>query len=157
MFLPGVSSSISDLKSAGFLIIVVTNQPDVARGTQSQWMVELMHRRLRSELPVDDILVCWHDDAAGCECRKPKPGLMLAAGRKFGIDLADSYMVGDRWRDIDAGSAAGCRSLLVDYGYSERSPATEPVERMRSLREAVDWILREEQARAGTGCGLETS
>ncbi len=145
--LPGVPSSVSDLKRAGFLVIVVTNQPDVARGTQSRETVDLMHDRLRAELPLDEILVCWHDDVADCECRKPKPGLMLSAGHKFGIDMARSFMIGDRWRDVDAGSAAGCRSLLIDYGYSERSPETKPVERTGSLREAVDWILREEKAK----------
>ncbi len=147
VLLPGVPSSVSDLKKAGFLVIVVTNQPDVARGTQSRETVDLMHDRLRAELPLDEILVCWHDDLADCECRKPKPGLMLSAGHKFGIDMARSFMIGDRWRDVDAGSAAGCRSLLIDYGYSERPPDTKPVERTGSLREAVDWILREEKAK----------
>jgi D-glycero-D-manno-heptose 1,7-bisphosphate phosphatase len=145
VLLPAVSSAISDLKSAGYMVIVVTNQPDVARGTQSRETVERMHDRLRAELPLDDIMVCWHDDVEDCDCRKPRPGLMLSAGRKYGIDMAASFMVGDRWRDVDAGSAAGCCSLLIDYGYNERAPDTEPAVRTRSLREAVDWILGERE------------
>ena len=143
--LPGVDSAISDLKQAGFLLIVTTNQPDVARGTQSRAVVDQMHERLRVELPVDEILVCWHDDAAVCECRKPQPGLILKAARDHSIDLPSSFMVGDRWRDVDAGHAAGCSTLFVDYGYAEQNPSAEPAARIASLREAANWILAQER------------
>jgi D-glycero-D-manno-heptose 1,7-bisphosphate phosphatase len=143
--LPEVDSALEDLKRAGFLLVVTTNQPDVARGSQSREIVDEMHEQLRTKLPVDDILVCWHDDGAVCECRKPKPGLLLRAAEDHGIDLPGSYMVGDRWRDVDAGHAAGCSTLLVDYGYAERSPQVEPAARIGSLREAADWILAQER------------
>ena len=143
--LPKVASAVSDLKRAGFLLIVTTNQPDVSRGSQSRDEVDRMHERLRAELPVDEILVCWHDDTAECDCRKPRPGLMISAARCYGIDLPKSFVVGDRWRDIDAGHAAGCRALLVDYGYNERKPEAEPAARICSLREAADWILVHER------------
>jgi D-glycero-D-manno-heptose 1,7-bisphosphate phosphatase len=139
--IPGVLSATTELKDAGFLLIVVTNQPDVARGTQSRDMVDCMHERLSSALPVDEILVCWHDDKAGCDCRKPRAGLFHSAARKHRINLSNSFMVGDRWRDIEAGSAAGCQTLMIDYGYSEKQPAIEPTVRINSLREAADWIL----------------
>jgi D-sedoheptulose 7-phosphate isomerase len=139
--LPQVASSLLDLKSHGFALIVITNQPDVARGRQPRAAVEAIHQQLLSTLPIDDILVCYHDDADGCDCRKPLPGLLLEAQRKHNIDLSRSFFVGDRWRDIDAGHAAGCKTVLIDYGYSEREPAQPPEATVRSLREAADWII----------------
>ncbi len=139
--LPGVVSAVLDLKQAGFLLIVITNQPDVARGTQSREAVDRMHHKLRAELPVDDVLVCWHDDSDGCDCRKPRPGLIFSAAQQYGIDLSKSFVVGDRWRDIDAGHAAGCRTAMVDYGYEERPPGVQPSVRISSLRDAANWIL----------------
>jgi D-glycero-D-manno-heptose 1,7-bisphosphate phosphatase len=140
--LPGVAGALADLKAAGFLLLVVTNQPDVGNGTQSREVVEAMHARLRAELPLDDVFVCYHVDADGCACRKPAPGLLLQAAAQYGLDLASCYVVGDRWRDVDAAHRAGCRPIFLDYGYQERGPACEPAARVHSLREAADWILR---------------
>jgi len=139
--LPQVASSLLDLKAHGFALIVITNQPDVARGQQPRAAVEAIHQELASTLPIDDIFVCYHDDADDCACRKPQPGLLLEAQRKHNIDLSRSFFVGDRWRDIDAGHAAGCKTVLIDYGYSERAPAQPPEATVRSLREAADWII----------------
>jgi D-glycero-D-manno-heptose 1,7-bisphosphate phosphatase len=137
---PGAAAACADLKRAGFVLIVVTNQPDVARGTQSREAVEAMNRELGSVMEIDDFCVCYHDDSAECECRKPKPGLLVGAARKWGLDLAASFMVGDRWRDVDAGIAAGCRTVFIDRGYNERKPVRENFT-AKSLREAADWIL----------------
>ncbi len=139
--LPEVASSLHDLKAHGFALFVITNQPDVSRGTQTRNAVEAIHQALVASLPIDDIFVCYHDDADGCTCRKPNPGMLLEAQRKHNIDLSRSFMVGDRWRDIDAGHAAGCKTVLIDYGYRERKPAQPPEATVRSLREAADWIL----------------
>lgn len=139
--LPGVAEALSDLKEAGFVLAVVTNQPDVAKGIQSQAVVEAIHDRLRAELPLDGVFVCYHVDADRCDCRKPMPGLLLRAALQYGFELADSYMIGDRWRDVDAGHRAGCRTIFIDYGYRERPPEKEPSARVSSLREAADWIL----------------
>lgn len=136
----GVLESLVSLREAGFLNIVVTNQPDVATGRQSVETIQAMHRRLREELPLDDIKVCYHRDEDGCDCRKPKPGMLLLAAREYGIDLAKSYMVGDRWRDVAAGQAAGCASFFVDYGYSEKRP-DPPYITVKSLAEASVRIL----------------
>ena len=138
--LPDVPSALQRAKAHGFLIIVVTNQPDVGRGRQSQAVVESMHEHLRSQMPIDDILVCYHDDADECLCRKPKPGLLQAAAAKHNIELAASVMVGDRWRDIDAGAAGGCQTILVDYNYRERGPSATPDFRVSSLAQAVDLL-----------------
>ncbi len=139
--LPDVASSLRDLKSHGFALYVITNQPDVARGTLTVDTVEAMHSQLRSSLPIDDIFVCYHDDKDDCACRKPKPGLLFEAQRKHNIDLSRSFVIGDRWRDIDAGHNAGCKTILIDYGYRERKPAQPPDATARSLREAADWIM----------------
>ena len=137
-------ASLGRLKERGFLLLVVTNQPDVARGTQSMEAIREMHRAMGKALPLDEFLVCPHDDRDGCGCRKPKPGLLLEAQRQYGIDLPGSFLVGDRWRDIDAGHAAGCRTVLLDQGYDERGPTEPPDARVVSLQEAVDCILRQE-------------
>jgi D-glycero-D-manno-heptose 1,7-bisphosphate phosphatase len=139
--LPEAPDALAALKGRGFLLIVVTNQPDVSRGTQERAEVEGMHAWLKSILPLDDFFVCYHDDSDGCDCRKPKPGLLLQAAERYAIELGSSFLIGDRWRDVDAGSAAGCRTVWIDYDYAERAPSTEPSARAESLRAAVDWIL----------------
>ena len=142
--LPGVAAALYRLKAAGYLLIVVTNQPDVARGTQSRAAVEAIHARLASALPIDDFRACYHDDGDTCDCRKPKPGLMLAAAREHGIDLGASVIVGDRWRDIEAGRRAGCHTVFVDYGYAEPMPE-KPDLVVASLTEATSWIVSDRE------------
>lgn len=137
--LEDVPGALSKLHEAGFRLIVVTNQPDVARGAQTRETVEAMHARLVSALPVDEIVTCYHDGDA-CDCRKPKPGALLDAARRHDIELERSFMVGDRWRDIEAGQRAGCRCLFVDHGYREQQPAA-PFVRVESLAAAAEWIL----------------
>lgn len=139
--LPGVAEALDALRAAGFLLIVVTNQPDVARGTTTRETVEAINDLLARQLPLDEFRTCYHDSGDGCDCRKPLPGALLAAAVRHGIDLAHSYMVGDRWRDIEAGRAAGCRTFLIDYGYAEQQPAHVD-HRVATLREAADIITR---------------
>lgn len=119
---PGVQEACARLKQCGFLLIVVTNQPDIARGTATNAAVEAINAALQAKLGLDEVCICPHDDADACVCRKPKPGLLLAAADRWKIDLANSFMVGDRWRDIEAGRAAGCRTVFIDYDYAERRP-----------------------------------
>jgi D-glycero-D-manno-heptose 1,7-bisphosphate phosphatase len=137
----GAAESLAKLKQRGYFLLVVTNQPDVARGTQARETVEAINQHLRIELRLDDVLTCYHDDADNCDCRKPRPGLLERAARQYGIDLPNSYMIGDRWRDIDAGANAGCKTILIDHEYHERAPQFAPDMRVNSLPEAVDWIL----------------
>jgi D-glycero-D-manno-heptose 1,7-bisphosphate phosphatase len=139
--LPDAAPALAELKQHGFLLLVATNQPDVARGTQQRAEVEKMHAVLARALPIDEFLVCYHDDPDGCACRKPKPGLLLQAAASYAIQLSRSFMIGDRWRDIDAGAAAGCTTVWIDYGYAEKAPAHQPAARVRSLPEAVRWII----------------
>jgi len=138
--IPDTAGALADLKKLGFLLVVVTNQPDVGRGTQKREVVEAIHDRLREALPLDDVLVCFHTDNDACDCRKPRPGLIFRAAERYGIDVTASYMIGDRWRDIEAGERAGCRTVLIDYGYREQAPSVGPAVRVTSLRAATDWI-----------------
>jgi len=136
--LPGVDSALAHLKAAGYVLVVVTNQPDIARGTTTRAVVDAIHARIAATLPIDEFRVCPHDDRDGCACRKPRPGLLVDPPT---TDVAASVMVGDRWRDIEAGRAAGCRAtILVDYEYDEEIPH-EPDARVASLIEAAAWIL----------------
>jgi D-glycero-D-manno-heptose 1,7-bisphosphate phosphatase len=137
--LPGVGDACARLRAAGFELVVVTNQPDVARGTQTLEAVERINDVLLAALPLDEIVVCPHDDADGCDCRKPKPGMLVDAAGRRGLDLATSFMVGDRWRDVEAGRRAGCRTVLLDRGYDE--PSAEPDAAVSDLGEAAEWIL----------------
>lgn len=138
--LPGVDEALVALRNAGFLNVVITNQPDVASGKQTRETVESMHARLMSKLALDGIKVCYHVDADACACRKPKPGLLLEAAERFGIELRSSFVVGDRWRDVGAGQAAGCRVFFLDCGYLEKRP-DPPFITVKSLAEATRIIL----------------
>jgi D-glycero-D-manno-heptose 1,7-bisphosphate phosphatase len=138
--LPGVREACRRIREAGYLLILVTNQPDIARGAADAREVSAMHDHLRRYLRLHDVKVCPHDDAAQCDCRKPKPGLLLEAARDWNIDLSASYFVGDRWRDIEAGQRAGCRAMFIDYHYKERRPDA-PFLTVRSLRDAAELLL----------------
>ena len=121
--LEGVAKSCARLKAAGFVLIVATNQPDVGRGTQTQAVVEAMHVHVRRLVPaIDHIEVCYDAGRAAPPSprRKPAPGMLFDSARTLGLDLARSWMVGDRWRDIDCGHSAGCRTIFIDFGYDEK-------------------------------------
>ena len=138
--LPHVPEALSALKAQGYSLVVVTNQPDVARGTSSRELVDRIHERLKGTLDLDAILTCFHDNADACGCRKPKPGLLLQAALDFDIDLTSSFMVGDRWSDVEAGRRAGCRTLFIDCSYDEEPPSSCDF-RAGSLIEASRIIL----------------
>lgn len=138
--LPGVPDALARLRLADYYLVVVTNQPDVARGTQRREVIDAMHASLAAALPIDEFRVCDHDDPDECACRKPKPGMLEAAARDANLDLSASVMVGDRWRDVEAGRRAGCRTVFIDRDYAEARP-DRPDATVGSLPEAVDWIL----------------
>jgi D-glycero-D-manno-heptose 1,7-bisphosphate phosphatase len=138
---PDAEAACRAFKRAGLLLIVVTNQPDLARGTASREMVDAINDRLRRHLGLDDVFVCAHDDEDGCACRKPRPGLLLDAAHRWSVRLGGSVMVGDRWRDVEAGRRAGCATVLVRRDHDE-TLATGADREVADLREAVPWILR---------------
>ncbi len=136
--LPTARPAVRALRRAGWLVIVVTNQPDVARGALAPETLERMHHRLRRAVPVDAIYACPHDDADGCDCRKPKPGLLRQASSEWGIGLRASFLVGDSWKDIAAGRAAGCSTILV--GEAECPPDVRPSFVLKNLAAAAELI-----------------
>ena len=138
--LPGVERACAQLRDAGLTLVMVTNQPDVARGTTTLDAVGELNDAVRARTGVEHALVCPHDDADGCACRKPRPGLLLDAARQLDLDLERSVMVGDRWRDVEAGQAAGVPSVFVARGYTERSPE-RPDLVVDAFPEALDWIM----------------
>lgn len=139
--LPRVPEALAMLAERGLPLIVVTNQPDVARGTQSKDAVEKIDQLLCERLPLTAIYSCYHDDADNCACRKPKPGLLIEAAGAYNIDLKNSFLIGDRWSDVAAGQAAGCETFLIDLPYSQ-GHRCRPDHRVRDLPEAVEIILR---------------
>ena len=120
--LPGVKESIIKLKKLNFICLMVTNQPNVSRKKIDKNSVIQMNNFLKNEIALDDIFVCYHDDSDNCNCRKPKPGLLLQAGKKWDVDFKKSFMIGDRWRDIQAGEKVGCKTIFLDYKYNEKKP-----------------------------------
>ena len=140
-FYPEARDCLVRLKKAGYVLIVVTNQPDVGRGLVARETVEAMHAQLVGQLPIDAVKMCCHTGAPPeCSCRKPKPGLILEAAETFGIDLVRSIMVGDRASDMMAGKAAGCRGVFIDLDYAEPKPE-HAIHVAKSLTGAVEWIL----------------
>lgn len=135
----GAAEALQRLREAGYRLIVVTNQPDIARGTLSRAEVDAIHAKLAAAMPIDEFLVCEHDGDS-CDCRKPKPGALLECAARQGIDLTRSFLIGDRWRDVEAAQRAGCTALFLDRGYDEKQPS-EPFVRVASITEAADWIL----------------
>lgn len=144
--LPGAAAAARRLRDAGFLLIGATNQPDVARGTQRREVVEAMNHRLLDAMPIAEIRACY-EDGDDCPRRKPNPGLLLEAAEDHAIDLSASYMVGDRWRDVEAGRRAGCRTVFIDRGYRERRPDPPADHDAADLAEAAEWILSDTERR----------
>jgi D-glycero-D-manno-heptose 1,7-bisphosphate phosphatase len=140
--LPGVLNALIKIKKYDLKTIVITNQPDIARGKTSVSAVEEINSYLMECLPLDAFYMCPHDDSVFCNCRKPKPGLILTAAKDFGINLESSFVVGDRWRDIAAGQSVGCKCFFVDYGYDDVRPLP-PYQCVSSLWEAATEIVRE--------------
>lgn len=137
-FTEGIGEEVRRIKQAGYLVFVITNQPDVARGILPAAELERMSAAIRSRLTVDEIWVCPHDDDALCDCRKPKPGMVLRAREKYGVDIRKSCLVGDGWKDMALARDVGCRAILIDAPYNK---GVDGCERVRDIHEAVDLIL----------------
>jgi D-glycero-D-manno-heptose 1,7-bisphosphate phosphatase len=139
----GVKKFINAFQKANWLVIVVTNQPDVSRNLISKETVEKINSYLKSTLQFNEIYACYHDNHDFCDCRKPNPGMLVAAAKKNNIILKNSYMVGDRWSDIEAGIKAGCKTVFIDYNYNEKKPLNFNY-RVKSFDEAAKIILKNE-------------
>jgi D-glycero-D-manno-heptose 1,7-bisphosphate phosphatase len=150
IIVPGAAELLRALRAKGFKLVVVTNQPDIARAKITRSTVDAMNRYLCTVLPLDAVEVCDHDNADNCDCRKPKPGMLIRAARRNAIELSGSFMVGDRWSDIEAGRRAHCRTILIGDGYGEHQMSQADVV-VPSLREATEWILRATEQTCGKG------
>lgn len=135
----GIRETVHQLKGNGFRIIVVSNQPDLARGEITEDILDSMTERLKSEIQIDDIYICPHDDHHNCSCRKPRPGMLLQAAQKWDIDLTESFLIGDTWKDMEAGKAAGCKTILLNTPYNQDVQCNF---RVKSLPEAADLIIQ---------------
>jgi D-glycero-D-manno-heptose 1,7-bisphosphate phosphatase len=134
----GAARAAVTLREAGFLLFVVTNQPDLARGLLTPAVHDSIVERVREVVAPDDLMVCPHDDRHDCACRKPRPGMLVGLAERWSVDLASSYMVGDSWKDMEAGRAAGCRVILIRADYNRGVAADHTV---ASLAEATEVII----------------
>lgn len=141
--LEGVVEAIQILKRHGFIPVVVTNQPDVARGVTTKNQVSSINSHIGDIALIEHFYTCFHDDVDKCICRKPLPGLILRAAKDLGLSLSDSFLVGDRWRDIAAAQAAECKSFFIDYSYPEEMPKM-PFTKVSSLLEAAFIMVGEQ-------------
>lgn len=144
----GAGEALARLRDVGFLVFVVTNQPDVARGFVKETTARRIDRMIAAALPLDDRAMCIHDDADDCDCRKPRPGMIHALAERWSVDVSSSYMVGDRWRDIEAGRAAGCRTVLIRRPYNADVGADLVVD---TLEQAVTAVLKETRDATAVG------
>ncbi len=133
----GIKEAVWTIKELGYKVFVISNQPDVARGNLTEENLNLMTKHLRSEIPIDDVYICPHDDYHQCSCRKPKPGMLIDAAVKWGIDLSSSFIIGDTWKDMEAGQSAGCKTILLDAPYNKDVKCDF---RVKSLSEAMNII-----------------
>ncbi len=145
--LPQVPEILAQLKAAGFVLLVVTNQPDVRTGKQDKAVVEQMHAQLLATLPLDQIFVCYHVREDHCGCKKPKPGMIWEAASLWQVDLQSSYLIGDRWSDIAAGARAGVKTFLLGESYQEPPLEAQATWRTETLAEVLPILLKDHQQR----------
>jgi D-glycero-D-manno-heptose 1,7-bisphosphate phosphatase len=142
VILPEAGPACRRLAEAGLKLVCITNQPEIARKNLDPTELEVMNEILQRELGLDEVVVCPHDDADGCDCRKPLPGMILDAARRLQIELSASFTVGDRWRDVDAGKAAGTGTVFIDRGYDE-ALRERPDVTVGGIQEASEWIIEQ--------------
>jgi D-glycero-D-manno-heptose 1,7-bisphosphate phosphatase len=135
------AAAAADLRANGFLVFLVSNQPDVARGALSTADLDRMTAMLRKEVHLDGVAICTHDDRDACRCRKPAPGMIVDLAREWGVDLDRSFIVGDSWRDMEAGRGAGCTTILVARDGTENGTQPASDARVRDLDAAVQYIV----------------
>ncbi len=138
-YVEGVHATLAALQARGYVLLVCTNQPDVARGWQDRDQVLAFHAKIERELPVSRVYACFHDDVDACACRKPKPGLLVQGSDEFGLDLQQSWMIGDRSKDIEAGKAAGCRTIYLrhDHDTAQSGSPDYEITKLEQLLEII--------------------
>ena len=140
-FVPGIKKPLEDLFSTGYYLFVVTNQPDISRGYIEEGTTEKINEMIFESLPIHDILVCPHDDKHQCQCRKPKSGMLIELSKKWGVDLEKSFLIGDNWKDIDAGKAAGLTTILLDAPYNKKIFSDFRVNNLESTVKLINYLI----------------
>ena len=139
VFYEDTKKAIVVIQSLDYKTIIVTNQPEINKGNLNHEELKRMNDRIYNELKIDDIFVCEHTSEEDCDCRKPKPGMILNASKKHNIDLSQSFLIGDRYKDIESAHAAGCNSIFIDRKYSEKFP-NKQIKSVSSFYEAAIFI-----------------
>jgi D-glycero-D-manno-heptose 1,7-bisphosphate phosphatase len=142
--LPYAAVSVKKLREAGYLVIVVTNQPDINNGLITRETVDEMHLKLKNKTLVNDIFLCPHSRKENCNCRKPKSGMLIEASQKYNINLKKSFMIGDRASDIAAGIEAGCRTIFINRRYNETAPLNQEIT-FFSIKSATNYIIKQDK------------
>ena len=142
ILLPYAVPSVKKLREAGYLVIVVTNQPDINNGLITRENVDKMHIQLKRKTLVNEIFLCPHSREENCGCRKPKAGMLIEAANLFHINLRKSFMIGDRASDIAAGLEAGCRTIFINRKYNETAPVTQEITFL-SIKSATNYIIKQ--------------
>ena len=137
-----IQKAINQLKSASFLVFIITNQPDIARKKMDPLFLDQVSKLIHQELPIDEIVVCPHDNQDNCPCRKPKPGMILTLAQKWNIDLSQSFLIGDSWKDMSAGKAANCKTILIQRDYNLETEADFKVKNMASATDLIFFANR---------------
>ena len=137
----GIKKHLDELKKNGFLIFIISNQPDIKRGNVDKETAEKINKILYEKFPIDDIMVCPHDDLDNCSCRKPKPGMIIELSKKWNVDIKKSFLIGDSWKDIGAGKNAGVKSILIDKSYNQEVESEHRVENLKSAIELIKTLI----------------
>ena len=139
-FINGIEETLHRFKEKNYKLFIITNQPDIARQNIEKGVTEQINKKIFEKLPIDDIQICPHDDSDKCCCRKPKPGMIMDLAYHYDIDLDKSFLIGDGWKDMNAGSQAGCKTILIQKSYNKEVEADFKV---LDLNTAGDIILNE--------------
>jgi D-glycero-D-manno-heptose 1,7-bisphosphate phosphatase len=138
--LSGIKCPLLNLKKLEFKLFVVTNQPDIAKGVIDHSFVTKVNEVISREFPIDEIRVCPHVDLDGCECRKPKSGMILSLAKKWNIDCQNSFLIGDSWRDMEAGKKAGSTTILLEKHYNRGVEADYKINNLSQVAEIINKI-----------------
>ena len=135
----GITEPLRELKNSGYLLFVVSNQPDISKGLIDIQVVQQMNDIIASQFPIKKVVFCPHEDRHNCSCRKPKPGMLIKLAEEFGVDLKRSYMIGDNWKDIVAGEAAGCKTILIKRAYNKTVNADYSVQSLQKITNIIHY------------------
>lgn len=134
----GIEEPLRQLSDSGYLLFVVSNQPDISKGLVDIQIVQQMNDIIVSQFPIEKVVFCPHEDRHKCACRKPKSGMLIELAAEYGVDLNASYLIGDNWKDIAAGEAAGCKTILIKRAYNKTVNADNYVQSLDEVTKIIN-------------------